>query len=132
MKCKVRREWLTRWDSLLGTGGLFHLRDMLLGNSGLLIKGAFEDDEGGKCLATWAGHYLGISGPEFLCKLGLPEVSEVVYAWDTDRDFPRQLLRAIQQELFYRGVTDGRDSGPDREQPTRPRHVLRQRTAVGG
>ena len=102
MKRRVEHELLTRWFSVTTTKGLIHVRDMILQNSAQLIYGAFEDDSGGKCLASWFGHHLGISGPEFLRRANMPEVSEVIHAWDSDVKFPTQLLKALRRELFYR------------------------------
>ncbi len=102
MKRRPEAELITRWFSVTTTKGLIHVRNMILQDSALLIYGAFEDDLGGKCLASWFGHHLGISGPDFLRRANMPEVSEVIYAWDTDARFPAQLLKALRREIFYR------------------------------
>ncbi len=132
MKRRPEHELQTRWFSLTTSEGLIHVHDMVLENSSLLIHGAFEDELGGKCLASWFGHHLGISGPEFLRRATMPEVSEVVHAWDTDPAFPAQLLKALRREIFYRGgVRRGWAGRTSRDQSNRPSDLPRPRIVVG-
>ena len=66
----------------MSDGGLVHVEHKIERNSPDLIHGGFEDHQGGKCLASWFGHELGMTGPEFIAWCGIPGTSEVVCAWD--------------------------------------------------
>src|SRR4051812_5407737 len=103
MKRKPEREFLTRWVPTINRRGLIHCYRMLRDDAPWLIHGYFVDAQGDKCLASWFGHYLGMSGPEFLKHCGITGESEVVNAWDNEPElFRSQMLKALRLEIFYR------------------------------
>src|SRR4051812_27962002 len=103
MKRRPEHELLTKWTPAMTTKALRRVIRDIEQNSPRLIHGAFEDAQGGKCLASWFGAYLGLTGPEFVQHCGIPGASEVVIAWDENPKLLRsQILKALRLELFYR------------------------------
>lgn len=119
MKVRTRHELVTRVVSLAPTEGIQTVLALYRARSPLLIWGAFSDSRGGGCLYEWLGrsHPQTSSDPRpglrFAEMCGVTE-SSLIEDWDDNPRSRRQVIKALELELFYRGVGDGAIARPCR------------------